>query len=102
MRQISYKDMVPDTLYYIQRAKLYGNGKQKGIFVKQNEDNNYLVFKYITNVAGKSGYEPSYKDCIYCINACNSTFYVPEKEEIYQKVITNILRKIIGDEYFIY
>ena len=51
---------------------------------------------------GKSGYDLSYKDCIYYINAHHSTFYLPEKEEIYQKVITNILRKIIGYKYFTY
>ena len=113
MREISFEDLVPNTLYYIQREDdllhSNGNGKQKGIFVKHrilpfvmNEynDSNIAVFKYVTDVVGISGHSSSYKECVYFINADLCSFYLPEKEHIYNRITNNVLRQITGDPYF--
>lgn len=109
MREISYKNLVPGTLYYIQREKITGNGKQKGIFTrkKQNspEDLYFCVFNNVEDVVGISGWSNSNtpgigQDFDYYCSAGRAKFYLPEKEQVYERVINNILKKITGDPYF--
>ena len=114
MREISYKNLVPGTLYYIQRERNgKGNGKQKGIFMrkKQNspEDLYFCVFQYVEDVVGSSGWVNGRSPGIspefdYYCSAGNAKFYLPEKQEIEQKMeirLTNqVLQQIIGDPYF--
>ena len=113
MREISHKNLIPNTLYYIQREKILGNGKQKGIFIQKV---NYFgdgcyAFKHLTDVVGDSGYgygnghQIGYSEYVYHFDIPTTKFYLPEKEEIeikslYRFAINKKLREITGDPYF--
>ena len=106
MQEISYKNLVPGTKYYIQHppkifyhprdGKQKGNGKQKGIFVEKSNNNKSvqhwsLIFKTVRDISkkNKSGYDYVDRDdeCIHHWFDSNTTkFYLPATKELKLKI----------------
>jgi len=111
MRQVSSDELVPGTLYYIQReihinpdGTATGNGKQKGVFTRIIHNSPDYVkwcgFNQLRNVSGISGYGWGLDTDEYHVNSNITRFYLPEKEIILDRVVTAVLRNITGDTCF--
>ena len=104
MKRISFEELVPNTLYYVQSPQKSGNGKQMGIFTGLYEiypDTIWAVFDNVSNVTGKfdSGYAIGHRQfrCDLC------TFYLPERDRIMERNLVNgVLKSITGDPCFVF
>jgi len=92
--------LIPFQTYYMQSPPGSGNGKQKGNFIHLNQpfDVLFAKFELVSNVSSNSsGYATGFRTF-----RCDQTqFYLPEKEEITERVMVNaVLKSITGDPCF--